>query len=92
MTKRDDGFFYLITNVTAFTRTQKFAPGIEIAQKSVDGRRMRNVFTIKGSKLIEQQFGDKNVTIIREFFENELISTSRCGDVVTKSLCRAMDE
>lgn len=92
LTKGDDGFYYLTTNVTVFSRTQKFIPGMEIIQKTVDGRLVRNVFHVKGNKLIENQYGDKNVTIRREFFENELVSTSTCGNVVSTTLCRVIED
>jgi hypothetical protein len=77
-----------------FSRTQKFQPGVEVQQKTVDGRRVINIFTVEGDKLVERQIGDdKNsvVTIIREFRGNELISTTYCGNVVTISVCRLID-
>lgn len=93
LTAKTDGSYDLITNVTVFSRTQKFKPGIEVHQKTVDGRKVINVFTVEEDKLIERQIGDKNslVTIVREFRGSELISTTYCGKVVTISVCRLVD-
>lgn len=78
--------------MTVFSRTQKFQPDVEIIQKSVDGRIVKNVFNINGNKLIEKQIDDKTVTIYREFFDDELVSTSVCDDIVSKTLCRLTDD
>lgn len=92
MVKKNDGFYYMTTNVTIMKRTQKFQPDCDIVQKSVDGRQVKNLFTINGNTLIEKQFGYKNVTIIREFSNDELISTAICGNVTTKGFFRAIDD
>lgn len=87
LTKSDDGFYHLLTDVTFFTRDQMFKPGLEILQKSVDGRLVKNVFRINGNKLIETQYSDKPVTIIRIFSDETILTTLTCEDVKTKTFC-----
>lgn len=78
--KKDDFYFY---NVSILMRTtsQKFKFGEELEIKTTDGRRIKNLFTFKENVVIEQQFGDKEMTIRREFFDDHLISVANIGDL-----------
>lgn len=87
LTRSDDGYYHLLTDVKFYTRDQMFKPGIEIMQKSVEGRLVKNVFRINGNKLIETQFSDKTVTIIRIFSDETLLTTLACENVKTKTFC-----
>lgn len=87
LTKADDGFYHLITNVKIYTRDQKFQPDVEIEQKSVEGSLVKNTFQIQGNKLIETQIGPKNVTIIRTFDATGIKSTLQCDNVETMTFC-----
>lgn len=48
-----------------------------------DGRKIKNIFTIEGNKLIEQQVGEKTITVIREFTDDQIISTASVGNVTS---------
>lgn len=87
LTKADDGFYHLITNVKIYTRDQKFQPDVEIEQKSVEGSIVKNTFRIEGDRLIETQIGPKTVTIIRTFSETGIKATLQCENVETMTFC-----
>lgn len=87
LTKSEDGFYHLLTDVKLYTRDQKFKPGLEILQKSVEGRLVKNLFRINGNQLIETQFSDKEITIIRTFSDDTIIATLTCKNVKTKTFC-----
>lgn len=90
LTKADDGFYHLITNVKIFTRVQKFLPDVEIEQKSVEGSLVKNTFRIEGDRLIETQVGAKTVTIIRTFSETGIKSKLLCDNVETTTFCEVI--
>lgn len=87
LTKSGDGFYHILTDVKLYTRDQKFEPGVEILQKSVEGRLVKNLFRINGNKLIETQFSDKVITIIRTFSDEAIITTITCENVKTQTFC-----
>lgn len=81
----DDGFYHLLTDIKIFTRDQKFQPHVEVQQKSVEGSLVKNIFWIEGDRLIEKQFGEKNVTITRQFSATDVKATLTCDNVTTKT-------
>lgn len=59
--------------------------GQEIEQTTIDGRKVKNIFTIEGNKLIEKQIEpNREVIQIREYFENEVLGTTIIGNITTK--------
>lgn len=90
LTKADDGFYHLLTNVKVFTRDQKFQPNVEIEQKSVEGSIVKNIFQIEGDRLIETQVGEKTVIITRVFSETGIKATLFCDNVETKTFCEVI--
>ncbi|CRL02382.1 CLUMA_CG015416, isoform A [Clunio marinus] len=63
------------------THQQRFVPGEEIEQTTVDGRKVKNIFTIEGNKLIEHQFEpNRQVSIIREFTDKEMAGKTTVGN------------
>lgn len=72
------------------TTSQKFKVGEEKDVTTQDGRKIKNVFTIEGNKLIEKQIGEKTLTIIREYSDDELIVTTEMGQVVSTSWCKVV--
>lgn len=91
LTKKSETEYSLNSTILLFTTSQKFTPGVGKNVKTVDGRKVFNVFEIDGSKLIEKQIGEKTMIIEREFFDDELIVTSSIGDVVCKSWCKLVE-
>ncbi|XP_070493322.1 fatty acid-binding protein-like [Chironomus tepperi] len=73
-------------NTTSTFRSQaiKFQPGIEFTEKRMDGQEVSCVITFDGNKMIQEQKGDKPVTLIREFTEEELFLTCKVGNVEAK--------
>lgn len=82
--------YTLNTKMLLLTTSQKFKLGEEKEVTTTDGRKVKNIFTIDGNTLTEKQIGDKTFTIVREFFDDELIATSTCGDVVCKGWCKVV--
>lgn len=76
-----------MTDVNIFKRDQKFLPGVEIEQKSVEGSLVKNIFRIEGNNLIETQIGKKNVTITRKFSATEIQATMSCEKAKAKTIC-----
>lgn len=70
------------------TTTQKFKLGEEKEMTTTDGRKVKNVFTIDGNVLTEKQIGEQTFTLVREFFDDEMITTSYYGNVVCKGYCK----
>lgn len=82
--------YSLKTSMLLLTTSQKFKLGEEKDVTTTDGRKVKNVFTIEGNTLTEKQIGQKTFTIIREFFDDEMIATSIYGNVVCKGWCKVV--
>ena len=68
------------------THHQKFIPGKEVEQTTVDGRKVKNTFTIEGNKLIEKQVEpNREVKIVREFFDKEMLGTNTVGKIINQN-------
>lgn len=48
----------------------------------MDGVTTKTVITQDGNKLVQKQFAKPEVEIIREFVDDKLTTTAKCGDVV----------
>lgn len=83
--------YTLNTKMMLLTTSQKFKLGEEKEVTTTDGRKVKNVFTVDGNILTEKQIGDKTLTIVREFFDDELIATSYYGNAVCKSWCKLVN-
>jgi hypothetical protein len=79
---------YAVNTILPFkTHQQKFVPGEESEQTTVDGRKVRNIFTIEGNKITERQIEpNREVTIVREFFEKEMLGRSIVGKVINNNV------
>lgn len=75
---------YVLNTILPFkTHQQKFVLGQEIEQSTIDGRRVRNIFTLEENKLVERQIEPKReVIVIREFTENEMLGKGIVGEVI----------
>lgn len=84
--------YTLTTKMMLLTNTQKFKLGEEKDVTTTDGRKVKNVFTMDGNILTEQQIGDRTLTTVREFFDDEMIATSYYGNVVCKGYCKLVKQ
>lgn len=84
--KNDDGSYNLNSTMLIVTELeQNFRLDEEKDITTPDGRKVKSSFTIDGNVLTERQIGEKHFVIIREFFEDEMITTLKVGNVVSKS-------
>lgn len=91
LVKKSENCYDMNTKILLFSISTKFTLGEETNITTADGRKVKNTFTIEDNKLIELQKGDKTMTVLREFFDDELIITTSCGDVSCKTWCKAID-
>lgn len=83
--KINENEYGLITTIPMKSHTQKFIPGKEIEQNTLDGRAITNSFEIENNKLIEYQVDDKrSIKIVREYFEDEMTGQSEFRDMKSK--------
>lgn len=77
-----DGHFTVKTTSTFKNSEIKFKLGEEFEEKRMDGVTTKTVITQDGNKLVQKQFAKPEVEIIREFVDDKLTTTAKCGDVV----------
>ncbi|KAG5676188.1 hypothetical protein PVAND_006037 [Polypedilum vanderplanki] len=83
--KIDENQYELKLITTFATKSQIFSPGQVKEIQYIDGRRFKNIFEFDENRLIEKQIEkNREVTIIREFHENEMLGTIIVGDIKTK--------
>jgi len=91
--KLSDNEYALNTCYHVHTHVQKFVPGVEREAMSPDGRKIKNLFTIEGNKLIEKQIeANREATIIREFTPTGLIGEATIGKLSCVSSFKVMDD
>ncbi|EDW42595.1 fatty acid-binding protein, muscle [Drosophila sechellia] len=77
-----EGDTYTLTTTSTFkTSAISFKLGVEFDEETLDGRNVKSIITLDGNKLTQEQKGDKPTTIVREFIDNELITTLTIGSV-----------
>ncbi|XP_054745829.1 probable fatty acid-binding protein [Anastrepha obliqua] len=65
---KKDGDNYSFTTTSTFkTTTVNFKLGEEFDEETLDGRKVKSVFTLDGNKLVQEQKGDKPSTIISDY-------------------------
>lgn len=90
--KLSENEYSLNTIIPFKTHQQKFVPGQEVMQTAIDGRKIRNIFTIEDNKLTEQQIEpNREVIIVREFFDTEMLGEVTVGNVVNKHWSTLVD-
>lgn len=63
-------------------------PDQETERTTLDGRKVKNTFTIEGNKLIERQIEpNREVLSIKVFSDNELVIENIVGDIKTRASC-----
>lgn len=79
LTQKDDT--YTLTTTSTFkSNVLKFKLEKEFDEVTLDGRKVKSIITLHDNKLIQEQKGDMPTTIIREFTENQLITTLILGE------------
>jgi len=79
-----DGDTYSMKTTTAIKNSEiKFKLGEEFEEARMDGKNVKTKIVADGNKLIQTQYGDKEVSIIREFTPTDLITTCKVGDVTS---------
>jgi fatty acid-binding protein 3 len=79
-----DGDQYSMKTITAIKTSEiKFELGKEFEEDRMDGKKVKTVVNVDGNKLIQTQFGDKEVKIVREFNDKELKVVCTVGSVVS---------
>lgn len=74
LVKLSDVEYGFITSAPFKSVTQRFVPGVESIQETIDGRKIKNTFEIEDNKLIEHQVEEnRKITITREFFEDKML-------------------
>lgn len=74
--------YTLTTSSTFKTTTIKFKLGEEFEEETADGRKVKTKITQQGdNKFVQEQYGDKPTTIVREFSADSLTTTLTIGDV-----------
>lgn len=91
LVKKDDSTYSLNSTILLMTTSQKFKLGEEKEVTTLDGRKIKNIFTIQGNTLIEKQLGEKSLTITREFSDDQMIVVSTIGEVKSTSWCKVVD-
>jgi len=80
------------TIIPLITHQQKFVLGQEREVSTIDGRNIKNIFTIQGNKLIEQQIEpEREVTVVREYFDEQIIGECIVGDIRCKYWCEVIE-
>ncbi|CAD6996438.1 probable fatty acid-binding protein [Ceratitis capitata] len=88
---KQDGDNYTFTTTSTFkTSTINFKLGEEFDEETLDGRKVKSVITLDGNKLVQEQKGDKPSTIIREFTDNELVTTLTINNVKSVRVYKAV--
>lgn len=65
--------------------TQRFIPGVESIQETIDGRKIKNTFNIEENKLVEFQVeNNRKITIKREFYEKKMFSEAIFRNIKNK--------
>ncbi|XP_023178427.1 fatty acid-binding protein, muscle [Drosophila hydei] len=86
-----EGDTYTLTTTSTFkTSAISFKLGEEFDEETLDGRKVKSVITLDGNKLTQEQKGDKPSTIVREFNDNELITTLTIGSITSVRVYKAV--
>ncbi|XP_011158936.1 probable fatty acid-binding protein isoform X1 [Solenopsis invicta] len=81
LTEKDG--MYTLKTTSPFKNTEiKFKLGEEFDEETADGRKVKSVCTLEGNKLIQEQKGEKNTTIEREFTPTEMTAIMKVDDIV----------
>ncbi|XP_063235467.1 fatty acid-binding protein [Bacillus rossius redtenbacheri] len=74
--------YTLLTSSTFKNTSISFRPGEEFEEDTVDGRKVKSRVDIEDNRLTHVQKGEKDTTIVREFFADEVKATMTIDDIV----------
>ncbi|KAG8185490.1 hypothetical protein JTE90_019748 [Oedothorax gibbosus] len=80
---KQEGAEYVIKTLAFKNSEIRFKLGEEFEENRLDGATVKTVVTLEGGKLVQKQFGDKEVTITREVDGDTLKVTCQSGTVVS---------
>ncbi|XP_035224707.1 fatty acid-binding protein-like [Stegodyphus dumicola] len=80
---KQEGDEYLIKTIAFKNSEIRFKLGQEFEEKRLDGNTVKTVVNLVDGKLVQKQFGDKEVTITREVEGDTLKVVCQSGDVVS---------
>lgn len=80
---KDDNETFVVKTLSTFKNSQiEFQLGKEFEENRMDGKKVRTVINRDGNKLVQTQWGDNEVTIVREFTGDKLVTVCTCNDAV----------
>ncbi|KFM60507.1 Fatty acid-binding protein, partial [Stegodyphus mimosarum] len=80
---KQEGDEYIIKTIAFKNSEIRFKLGQEFEEKRLDGNTVKTVVNLVDGKLVQKQFGDKEVTITREVEGDTLKVVCQSGDVVS---------
>ncbi|RWS23948.1 fatty acid-binding protein FABP-like protein [Leptotrombidium deliense] len=83
VTKKDENNYSFKTVTTLKTTDLVFTLDTEFDETRMDGVTVKTVITRNGNVFTQKQKGEKEIEIIREFTEPQLIVTCKCGNVTS---------
>ncbi|XP_064460511.1 fatty acid-binding protein-like [Ornithodoros turicata] len=81
--KNEGDQWSLKTSTFLKTSEIKFKLGEEFEENRIDGVTVKTVINLDGDKLVQKQFGDKEVSIVREVDNGELKVTCTLDNIVS---------
>ncbi|KAF8794233.1 fatty acid-binding protein-like [Argiope bruennichi] len=83
---KQEGDEFVIKTIAFKNSEIRFKLGQEFEEKRLDGNTVKTVITLEDGKLVQKQFGDKEVTIVREVDGDTLKVVCTSGSVVSTRL------
>ncbi|XP_054715080.1 fatty acid-binding protein-like [Uloborus diversus] len=80
---KQEGDEFVVKTIAFKNSEIRFKLGEEFEEKRLDGATVKTVVTLEGGKLVQKQFGDKEVTITREVDGDTLKVVCESGSVVS---------
>lgn len=84
--KGDEDIFVLQTSRKFFSQTLEFEPGEEFMERILNGDKVTSVVTFQNNTMTHtQQHAEKPLTIVRNFFDDEMVEIIKYGDIACTS-------
>ncbi|GFT10902.1 fatty acid-binding protein [Nephila pilipes] len=80
---KQEGDEYVVKTIAFKNSEIRFKLGQEFEEKRLDGNTVKTVVSLENGKLVQKQFGDKEVTITREVDGDTLKVVCESGSVVS---------
>jgi hypothetical protein len=80
--KGDEDIFILQISQKFFSQVIEFEPEIEFMEKAWNGNKVNSVVTFQNNSMTHtQQHTEKPLTIVRNFFDDEMVEMTKFGDI-----------